>query len=320
MSILSSSRLKPIALMLGLGLTLSPWISACNDNRTINSTKSISPNEAENPVRVGVLVIDSIEATRERYGPLLSELSAAIDKPVVFVSLPQESQFDMVKAGKVDFVIANPLASVQIRRLYNTEFLATISLQETGPEFGGLIVVRPDSPITSIADLRGKKGMCVSMRTAAAGCLFQLYHLQQKDVDPFEISNNILIEENPSQDKIVQAVIDGETDFGFVRTGQLERMIKRGLLSSSDEVRVLEPIQDDFTTTRTTQLYPTWAVAALEDTPEALVEQMRQAMLDIPAGHEALAASGFEQLISPVDYSQIDVLIESLNLPSAEVQ
>lgn len=312
---------KPVALALSLSLILVPSISACfNPGNEAFINTSNSGEEVEDAVRVGVLVIDSIDATRERYKPLFAELSKTVGRSVTFVPLPQESQLTMIENNKVDFVISNPLASVQMRRLYNTEFLATISLQNTGYEFGGLIIVKPDSAITTINDLRDKSGACVSMSTAAAGCLFQLYHLQQKGVDPFNVSNNILVRENPSQDDIVQSVINGEIDFGFVRTGQLERMVNRGLISSTDEVKVLEPMQDGFPLPHTTQLYPTWPIAALQDTPEALVGQMRQALLGIPEDHASLAEAGFKQLVPPVDYSEVDALIESLNLESAEVQ
>ncbi|MGF1514099.1 MAG: phosphate/phosphite/phosphonate ABC transporter substrate-binding protein [Elainellaceae cyanobacterium] len=311
---------KSLAFLLIFGLILFPSLSACSDSNTDASLSSNNLKDAKDAVRVGVLVNDSFNATQRRYELLFAEISKAIGRPVVFVSLKFESQLDMIGSEKVDFVISNPLASVQMRRLHDTEFLATASRRETGHEFGGVIVVRPDSSIAAAADLRGKKGACLSMRTAAGGCLFQLYHLQQKGIDLSNPSDDISIEEIPSQTGVAQAVIDGDVDFGFIRTGQLEKMVNEGSLSSLDNLRVLEPIQDDYPLARTTQLYPTWAISALQDTPDELVEQMRQALLDIPEGHEALTRAGFDQLVPPVNYSEIDVLIESLNLASAGLE
>ncbi|MGF1512427.1 MAG: phosphate/phosphite/phosphonate ABC transporter substrate-binding protein [Elainellaceae cyanobacterium] len=314
-------RPKSLALIVSLGLIISPTISACVSSQTSELSNFSDPAAVEDVVQIGVLVLDNVDATRARYEPLFDELSSAIGRPVNFVPMPFESILLMAEAGKVDFVISSPLSAVQMRRLNGTEFLATIALEETGAKYGGLIVVKPDSPITTANDLVGRTGACASMTTSAAGCLFQIYHLNQKGLDPRKPSNDIRITEIPSHDKIVDAVLnDDEIEFGFVRSDQLQRMVDRGLLSSIDEVRVLEPTQDDYPLAHTTQLYPTWPIAAFPDTPEVLREQVRQALLNIPEGHESLASAGFSQIIPPADYSEVDNLIETLNLTSAEAE
>ena len=68
-------------------------------------------------------------------------------RPFELVTLSQESQFTQVEAGNLDFTTNNPLAAVQIRRLYDTEFLVTHSRPKTGILFSALIVVKQNSNI-----------------------------------------------------------------------------------------------------------------------------------------------------------------------------
>lgn len=274
-------------------------------------TASESPTET---VKFGVLAIDSAVSVNERYTPLLDYLTAATGQTFELVPLTQASQFQAVEAKTLDFTTNNPLASVQIQRLYNTQFLVTHSRPQTGPKFSALIIVHRDSDIQTLEDLRGKHVACVNFQTAAAGCVFQIQHLLENGIDPFSEFGKF--EENKSQDNIVFSVLNGSLDAGFIRSGQLEKMLTRGLLDSVDEVRVLEPRDDDFLYEHTTALYPEWPIAALPDTDPALIADVKAALMAMPPGHPALAAAKLDGFVEPEDYSAIETLIENLQLKS----
>ena len=95
---------------------------------------------------------------------------------------------------------------------------------------------------------------------------------------------------------------------------KIEKMVEQGLLADGSAVRILDPITDGYPVPHTTQLYPEWAVSATADVPAGLVNKMQQAMLNIPAGDEALASAKIEQIVPTVDYSKLDALIDDLNL------
>ncbi len=275
------------------------------------------------PVYFGVLAIDSAVSVHERYGPLMDYLSSQIKRPVELVILSQESQFTKVEEGALDFTTNNPLAAVQIQRLYETEFLVTHTRPKTGTQFSGLIIVDRDSDIDNIEDiedLKGKRAACVNFQTAAAGCTFQIYHLLQEGFDPHKDFSSFI--ENKSQDNIVLALLNSSIDVGFIRTGQLEKMVNKGLLSSLDEVRIIDVSDDEFLYPHTTELYPEWPVAALSDTEPELVNQVQTALIQLSSDHPALTTLKVEGFVPAVDYSQLNHLIETLKLKSwdADVQ
>lgn len=305
---------------IALSLLLIFSITACqNPPGSSVNPETIPPAQSntqtsEKPIRIGILSIDSAVSVNERYRPLLDYLEETIGRPFELVTLSQDSQFTEVGAGNLDFTTNNPLAAVQLRRLYDTEFLVTNSRHKTKTLFSALIVVKQDSNIKTIEDLQGKKVACVDFETAAAGCVFQIDYLQQKGIDPFQYFDKFL--ENKSQDNIVLAVLNGTIDAGFIRTGQLEKMVEKKMISSTAELRILDRANDNFPYAHTTALYPEWPIAALKNTDPELVKDVKEALLNIPPKHPALSAAGIESFSPAEDYESLDRLIENLKLKS----
>ncbi|MEM6255361.1 MAG: phosphate/phosphite/phosphonate ABC transporter substrate-binding protein [Cyanobacteria bacterium P01_D01_bin.156] len=320
---LNSNRLPkilPIVLALlcfSCSKSTAPTISAAEENGPLASAEA-SELATGDPVYFGVLAIDSAVSVTERYRAFMDYLSQELGRPVELVILSQEDQFTKVAEGEIDFITSNPLASVQVQRLHNTEFLVTQNRPKTGTQFGGLIIVNRDSDIIDVADLKDKRAACVNFQTAAAGCTFQIYHLLQQDFDPHQDFSSFI--ENKSQDNIVLAVLNGVIDVGFIRTGQLEKMVTKGMLSSTDELRIIDIAEDGFQYPHTTDLYPEWSVASAPGTDATLVQQMRSALLSLPEDHPALAKMKTAGFVEPVDYGQLNQLIETLKLKTWDVQ
>lgn len=267
------------------------------------------------PVPVAVLAIRSAVAANAQYGPILEHLERETGRPFTLVPVGQEEQFHAVEEGLVDFVFTNPLSGVQIRRLYGTEFLATLSRIETGPSFSGLIISREGSGIETAEDVRGTDVTCVAFQTAAGGCNFQLMHLHQLAIGPEDFAS---FTETPSQDNIVLSVLNGAADVGFVRTGHLEKMVAEGTLTSIDQVNIVDRVDDDYFYPHTTRLYPEWPLAALPDTDPALVDAVRNALLEMSPEDPAMVNVGAVGFVDDTDYGPVDDMIVTLELRSSD--
>ncbi|MDY6803926.1 MAG: phosphate/phosphite/phosphonate ABC transporter substrate-binding protein [Cyanobacteriota bacterium] len=310
-------RSKFIAYAVGLLIVLALKLGGCTGTQPeVTSTEtptSFAPQiVTENANRVSVLGIRSAVKANAEYNGLIDYLSQATDRPFILVAHTLEDQFTQVKQGNVDFVFSNPLAAVQMRRLYGLKFLATLKRPKTGKEFGGLIIVRSDSDLEKLEDLRGKNVVCLNFQTAAGGCNFQIYHLRQKGIDPFADFGSF--RELQSQDNIVFSVLNGTFDAGFIRTGQLEKMLAEGSLISLDELRILDLAADDYYYPHTTRLYPEWPFAAMPETDPETIAAVKDALLN--ASPSTLGAARAEGFVPPIDYTPMDELIETLKLKS----
>jgi ABC-type phosphate/phosphonate transport system substrate-binding protein len=303
-------------------LLLFSWLlSACSTESVptpVPNTLMAPVLGDEESVKVAALAIRSAVAAQAQYGPIVAYLSETLGRPFELVPVGQDAQFTVVEQGEVDFTFNNPLSAVEIRRLYGTEFLVTLSRANTGTEFSALIIARADSSIKMLEDLRGKSATCVDFETAAAGCIFQVFHMQQAGLNPQDTFTSFT--ETPSQDNIVLGVLNGTFDVGFVRTGQLEKMVAEGTLLNLDEIVIVDQANDDFYYPHTTQLYPEWPIATLSETDPELVIAVRNALLAMPPDHPALVNAGANGFVPAVDYTALDELIVALKLPGWDAQ
>lgn len=266
------------------------------------------------PVLVGVLSNRSAVATQTQYRPVMMYLSQTVGRPFELVPFSFTNQVTEVEKGNVDFLLSNPLASTQTQRLYNTRILATIARVNTGSQFAGLIITRNDDSINSVEDMHGKSAACVDFETGAAGCIFQIFHLKEQGFDVFTDFAQFI--ENPSQDNIVLGVLNGTYDVGFIRTGQLEKMVADNTLLSVDEVSIIDESESDFFYPHTTILYPEWAFAALSKTDDELADAVQEALVNLPEDYPGLSDVGIVGFVEAADYTPLHTLIEALQLMS----
>lgn len=115
-------------------------------------------------------------------------------------------------------------------------------------------------------------------------------------------------------DKIVQQVIDGKFDAGFVRTGVVEDMIREGKVQA-DQIRILAspnaPASTMFPMRLSTPLYPEWPLLAHTETDEDLVRQVVSAILS----PQFPLQSEYGRFAVPSRYDDVEVMARSLRIP-----
>jgi phosphate/phosphite/phosphonate ABC transporter binding protein len=264
-------------------------------------------------IKIGMLAQRGPEIALKEWGGIAEHLTKELGEEVQIVPLEFTEVLDFCRNERQGFLFANSWFYVRAKVLRGAKALVTVKYQGTSPWFGGVILVRADSPIISLGDLRGRRFMCVKY-SSAGGWLFakgvivkETGMAPEKDFAP--------LSEGLTHDAVVYAVRDGKVDAGTVRTNILETMQREGKIDMK-EFRVIHPVRHpDFEDVCSTPLYPDWPVASLKDTPPQLESRMQRALLSIPSSHPALEqARKIERFVPALDYGPLEELMKFLGV------
>ena len=111
-------------------------------------------------LRLAVLPCSNIETTFKKFYPLLSYLKAETGIPATILVPADLAEFEsLIKNGSIDFALQDPHTFGQLSRHFvKSSLLQTRALNGT-TEQSGVVIVRRDSGLGSLADLRGKTVM-----------------------------------------------------------------------------------------------------------------------------------------------------------------
>ena len=129
-----------------------------------------------------------------------------------------EDFFDIVKQGKVEFSYSNPYIYIQLADKGFLRAFANTILPQTGDIFRGIIITHKDSPIRTLNDLKGKKVMVVSYKSAG-GFLAQKLFLYENNID---VSKDLSLIDGKRQEEVILNVYRKNVDAGFVRESALD--------------------------------------------------------------------------------------------------
>ena len=247
--------------------------------------------------RIGVLAIRGVEAAFKAYNSTFADYltqtaGQRFDPPISFemIDLNWQTMYEMTEANDIDFTFVNSAAATCLTAQYSTQSLATIvgSTTKDGKrynmsKFGGLIITRADNEqIERIEDLEGKIIGAASISGFGSG-LMQFYEMKKRGMSFINDPAQIVFTRN--QNLVVQGVLDGTLDVGFVRTGQIEKSKDAdGVPVNATKLKILESRIDEvdgiaFPFEHTTPLYPEWNVAATHATPEDVSREVQSALL-----------------------------------------
>ncbi|MCF6207051.1 MAG: PhnD/SsuA/transferrin family substrate-binding protein, partial [Sulfurovum sp.] len=146
-----------------------------------------------------------------------------------------------------------------------------------GEKFRGIIIVRPDSGIKSVADLKDKQIMIVG-KTSAGGYLSQKLTLQKQGI-PLPGENMSEAADN-RQENVIIAVSIGDVDAGFIRESALHKADKYIMPRS---IKVLAP----------TAWLPNWAFSVNRNMPQAQKKALLNSLLALQK--ESIVLKAFNQ-------------------------
>ncbi len=255
-------------------------------------------------IKIGVLAKRGAAKAMQKWGATGEYLSSQLGEKVVIIPLKFTAIEPMVKDGRIDFLLANSSFFVGMEKKYQAKAVSTLINSKGGKAldtFGGVILVKKDSPIQKLEDIRGKKFMVVKFSSFGGGHMAWRL-LVDNGIDPQKETAAFL--EGKKHDNVVLAVKNGMVDVGTVRTDTLERMQDEGKISMAD-FRIIHEVKDDFPFVHSTQLYPEWPMATLANTPADLADKMAAALKGVSADSPAAKAAKIVGWKDAADYGPV---------------
>ncbi len=228
-------------------------------------------------VKVAVLPLYSPVTMYNRYDPLMRFLSQKTGREFKLV-IPRD--FDdfmrLVKKGTVEFSYQNPYVySLLSDEVPMRALLTTVSGDEKDVVRGlrGVIITRDDSGIRHIRELKRKKVLIVS-RKSAGGFLSQRLFLKQAGIDA---ERDLVLLEAKRQESVILGVYRGDAAAGFVRESALEELKDEIDMA---RIRVLARAKS----------LPDWPLAITGKVSPALADSVKRLLLEL-GGSELLRAA-----------------------------
>ncbi len=239
--------------------------------------------EESRTLRIGYMICNSLEETRERFEPLTAYLSQATGARCESVYLDTQDVEDAFEAGKLDLAHTNSLLYIILRENHGAELVAASSRGSFGALTRGVIVVRADSAIKELADLRGRR-LVFGPQWAPFGFLAQYALLLDNGVDPeADLGLYAFPKGTWKHEKIIYSVLYGAYAAGAAPLIDLEEMAAEGRIDP-DDLRVIAR----------SDLAPYCTVSAHPSLPAAWRDRVQQALLEV--GPETVAEVGSERL------------------------
>ena len=262
-------------------------------------------------IKVGVLAPRGELKANARWQEFAQYLSSQMGQAVVIVPLPPARVASTADSGKIDFLLSHSPHTVYVEEKLGAKVLATLNTK-AGPRFGGVIVTKKGSGITSADDLRGKNVMSLKFKAAAGAYIFQTFHLTQKGIDPHK--DFASIREGKKQDDLVLAVKNGLIDAAFIRTGLLENMQREGKIKI-DEFEIVDKRTDEgFTLLHTTALYPEWCLSALPSVSSDDAAKMADAVFGMKPDMPAATKARIKGFVKPIPMDGIKQALKTLHI------
>lgn len=114
----------------------------------------VAPLQAQDKIRFAVTDVDGLESLQREFGPFKEALEKSTGLRVDFFPVSgRTAAVEAMNANQVDFVLTGPAEYV----VFNARLKAMPVVVWERPNYRSSIVVPDESPIKSIADLKGKK-------------------------------------------------------------------------------------------------------------------------------------------------------------------
>ena len=195
------------------------------------------------------------------YQPFVDYLSK--NTPYQFeisLSKTYEETIDRLGKGGITIASCGPVPYVKGREKYKVRPILRALSKDGKPTYRGIIIVRQDSPIQKIVDLKGKS-FAFGQEWSTAGHILPEYHLARAKVHLEDLKSYSFLRHH---DSVVQGVLKGQFDAGAVKDIVAYQYQSQGIRF----IHVTDPL-------------PTVPIVVRDDTPKEIVESVKAALLKL---------------------------------------
>jgi phosphonate transport system substrate-binding protein len=263
-----------------------------------------------NPIRMAI--VPSVEQQKlAEDGAKLAQLIKKQTGYTVKVSVPTSyaAVVEAMGAKQVDVGWLPPFPYVLAHQKFDVEVILK-SVRGGSASYNGLIIVRTDSGIKGLRDLRGKRFAYVDA-LSTSGCIYPKIILTNEGVDPDKFFGQTKFA--GSHDAVISAVYYRQVDAGAIYGGPV----------SDARERMVRTIPDIMTKTRIiakTPPIPNDTVSVRKDLPPNVVKKLKEGLMAIAKSDEGrktvLSLYGIDNLIpaSDSDYDSVRHAVRVLRL------
>lgn len=181
---------------------------------------SCEKKEENKPLVMGLVPISNSEKLIEETAPLHNLISEKVGKKVDgFIATNYIGVVEALGTGTIDFALIPPFAYILANKKHNSEALLTSLNKNNEPGYYSVLIVRKDSDINKVEDLKGKKIAFVDP-SSTSGYIFPAVILMDHGID---IEKDIKYQFSGGHDKALQLLVNGDVD----AIGTYENAVKK---------------------------------------------------------------------------------------------
>jgi len=225
------------------------------------------------------------EKLAQMLAPLAEKLGAALGAPVRTMLLKNAAEYEAeLMRGGIAIGYQSPLTYVRASDRH--EVLVTAAQGGNDGRLRGIIIIRPESGISRLEDLRGRTVMIVS-RNSTGGFLSQKQSLREQGLEPGR-DFQLLEAAEGREENVIISVSLGDADAGFISAGALRKADRWIVPGSVAELMKTAPL-------------PGWALSVSRELPQEQKESLRAMLTQLAEDDPALKALGIAAFKAAAD-------------------
>ncbi|ABA23903.1 Phosphonate-binding periplasmic protein [Trichormus variabilis ATCC 29413] len=273
-----------------------------------DNTSLSSANKNDLPkLKIGVLSTQNFTEQQQIIKPLNDYLETSLGRQVdFFIAKDHEEIIEWLTQDKLDLAYLGSVAYLEaVDRGAEIQPLVTSIDKHTGqPWYRACIIVKADSSIKTLKDLKGKRVAFVD-KSSTSGYLMPLAALSKQSIDPQKDFRTVIYVGNHS--KSIAALENGSVDAAATNVSSYITFKNSRKLTPQDYRLIWEsaPI-------------PNFPIVISQKLAPELIQQLKQVFISTPEGMKDIlgAESAGYTLVSPDHYAPIQQLRQELNLIS----